>query len=330
MKKLLLLLPVFLLFQGCAIFRWVGLTSTEEPKTLVFNEPTPTPTPSPEAPPVAENSLGEKNARPKKKILVLKFANYSGLGGTELADHAALSVKDKINSFAEYSFIDEEALEDHESFYGAKGRIDYKRVFELARSQGVSAIVSGSIEKVEIKERGDEVGLFRTKYQTVTATVKFMLHDAGNEKLLLSKTADAQVTEEHTRFLSSKTEEAYEADRGKTAVDNALNKIYPAFASHARKIAWMGRIAKIDLHRYYINAGEQSGLQKGQLLKVFGTGREIFDDESGSSLGVAPGRFKGILKVVEFFGSDGSVAVMHSGAGFQERDRVEVYAPPTQ
>lgn len=303
-------------------------TPQEPPKTLVFNEPVLTPTP--EATPSPLTTTGEINSRPKKKILVVRFFNLSGLGGPELGEQAALSVRDKINSFSQYSFVGEEELADHEPFYSREGKLDYKRLFEFARAEGVSAVVTGTIESINIKERGEEVGLFRTKYQTVTATVKFMLHDSGNEKLLLSKVAEAEVTEEHTRFLSSKTEEAYESDRGKGAVDKALDKIFPFFANYAKKIAWVGRIAKIDLHRYYVNAGEQSGIQKGQLLKVFGGGKEIFDEESGTSLGVAPGRFKGILKVVEFFGNDGSVAVMHSGAGFQERDRVEVYTPPAQ
>jgi hypothetical protein len=43
---------------------------------------------------------------------------------------------------------------------------------------------------------------------------------------------------------------------------------------------------------------------------------------------VAPGPFKGILKVVDYFGGDGAVAVIHSGAGFRERDRVEMLAAP--
>jgi hypothetical protein len=43
---------------------------------------------------------------------------------------------------------------------------------------------------------------------------------------------------------------------------------------------------------------------------------------------MAPGRFKGFLKVVDFFGEDGAIAIVHSGAGFQEKDRVEAYFPP--
>ena len=75
-------------------------------------------------------------------------------------------------------------------------------------------------------------------------------------------------------------------------------------------------------------AGEMSGISRGQLLKVFGDGEPVTDLASQQFLGMAPGRFKGILKVVDYFGMDGAIAVIHSGAGFKEKDRVEIYSPP--
>ena len=103
--------------------------------------------------------------------------------------------------------------------------------------------------------------------------------------------------------------------------------MYVSFTVQAKKIAWVGRIAKIDLHRYYINAGEETGLSVGQLLKVVGEGFPIRDNASGVNLGTAPGRFKGLLKVVEFMGKDAAVAVLHSGGGFREQDSIELYSP---
>ena len=34
---------------------------------------------------------------------------------------------------------------------------------------------------------------------------------------------------------------------------------------------------------------------------------------------------KGTLEVISFFGTDGSIAVIHSGSGFRENDKVELY-----
>jgi hypothetical protein len=34
---------------------------------------------------------------------------------------------------------------------------------------------------------------------------------------------------------------------------------------------------------------------------------------------------KGSLEVISYFGQDGAIAVIHSGSGFKENDRIEMY-----
>ena len=272
-----------------------------------------------------EDSL---NASLKKRILVLNFTNKTQYGGKELGEHAANEVRDAISKLREYVIVPEEEVEGYEAFSTQTGRYNLKTIFEKARAHGVVAIVSGSIEDLDIRERGDEVGLFQTRYHTVTTQLKFQLFDAANEKTLLSKLQSAEVTEEHMRFLGSRGVDSYDASRGEGAISKALEKILPSFSAQAKKIAWVGRIAKIDLHRFYLNAGESSGLSRGQLLRVFGPSQAVLDEDGKSLLGMAQGRFKGILKVVDYFGNDGAVAIVHSGAGFKEKDRVEIYSPP--
>lgn len=266
----------------------------------------------------------------KKRILILTFLNKTPLGGRELASYAASQVKAEINKASdEYVIVPEEDVDGYEDFVNMNGSYNYKRIFERARAHGVAAIVTGIIEEMNIQERGDEVGLFQTRYHTANAQVRLNLFDAGTERTLLSKSNSAEVTEEHTRFFKSeRSPDSFDSNRGEGAVSKALDKTYAQFMQQAKKIAWVGRIAKIDLHRYYINAGEMSGISRGQLLKVFGEGEAILDKASNQFLGMAPGRFKGILKVVDYFGTDGTIAVVHSGAGFRETDRVEIYSPP--
>lgn len=265
----------------------------------------------------------------RKRILVLSFANKTSHGGRELAQYAASEVKNEISRSPEYIIVNEEDVDGYEGFQAENGNYNYKFIFEKARAHGISAIVTGTLEDLQIQERGDEVGLFRTRYHTVNAVLHLNLFDAGTERTLLSKKSNAEVTEEHTRFFSSeRSPDSYDSNRGRGAVSKALEKLYPTFNLHAKRIAWVGRIAKVDVHRYYINAGEMSGISKGNLLKVYGEGHEVVDEESGNVIGVAPGRFKGILKVVDYFGTDGTIAIVHSGTGFLEKDRVEIYSPP--
>ena len=118
---------------------------------------------------------------------------------------------------------------------------------------------------------------------------------------------------------------SYDADNAKNAAARALDKPLKELDQHLARLGWSGRIAKIDFQRYYINAGEVSGLSRGQLLKVYGEGPPIFDPESNIFIGKAPGTFKGVLRIIDFFGRDGAVAVLHSGGNFKEKDRIEAF-----
>ena len=88
---------------------------------------------------------------------------------------------------------------------------------------------------------------------------------------------------------------------------------------------WEGRIAALQGERIYINVGRISGVQVGDILKVVEDGNEIYDPELGYHVGKVQGRVKGTLEIVGFFGQDGAISVVHSGAGFKENDRIEIY-----
>lgn len=68
-----------------------------------------------------------------------------------------------------------------------------------------------------------------------------------------------------------------------------------------------------------------SGLQVGDILKVTEEGHEVYDPETGAYIGNAPGRMKGTLEVISYFGKDGAISILHSGSGIKENDKVELY-----
>ncbi|MGZ3703791.1 MAG: hypothetical protein ACXWSD_18700, partial [Bdellovibrionota bacterium] len=68
-----------------------------------------------------------------------------------------------------------------------------------------------------------------------------------------------------------------------------------------------------------------TGLQIGDIMKVNSQGTDIFDPDSGLFLGRTPGDLKGTLEVVEFFGEDGAITRVHSGANFLEGDVIQLY-----
>ena len=71
--------------------------------------------------------------------------------------------------------------------------------------------------------------------------------------------------------------------------------------------------------------GQVSGVKIGDILKVVENPSEIYDSQMGYQLGKVSGKVKGTLEIISYFGQDGAVGVLHSGAGFKESDRVEFY-----
>jgi len=264
----------------------------------------------------------------RKRVWVYPFLNQSGRGGAEISQFAGEQVAAKLSNLQELIVVKPDEIVLPRLLQNLFEDPPLEALVELARSHGVVAVILGNIKDIQIKERGSQVGLFRTKYNTVTATVEVKLLDVLTQKMTQMDDFSAEVTEENTQFFGSRSLASNDAYRSEEAIAQAIEKMAPLFSQEARRIGWSGRIAKIDVHRYYINAGEKSGVTKNQLLRVFGDPEQIIDKESGLALGIAPGRFKGLLKVVDFFGEDGAIAIIHSGAGFREKDRVETYTPP--
>ena len=262
----------------------------------------------------------------KKRLLVLPFINRSDFQDESLVRVALFDVRQAVLGAPDLLLVNEEDLEDPETIYSAGGEYHLRKVFEQAKKAAASGVIVGRIEEVAVIEEGEDTGVLGAKQRYATARVRFQLYDVATEKEVFTRTATAEVQQERVPWLDMRSP-ASEPEEGKEAVSRALRKILDRFPVIARKLAWMGRIARIDLNRFYVTGGELTGLRPGQLLRVYEAGAPVTDGSSGQALGLAPGRFKGLLKVTQNFGPDASVAVLYTGAGFREQDRIEVHNP---
>ena len=105
----------------------------------------------------------------------------------------------------------------------------------------------------------------------------------------------------------------------------ALKKTLPFIVSITKKKEWFGRIAKIIGKKIYINAGMESGVKIGDIMKVLTPSQEIFDPVSGAMIGKTKGEVKSTIEIVDFFGTNGAVGVIHSGGNVAAGDPVKLY-----
>lgn len=263
----------------------------------------------------------------KKKILVLHFLNRSPYTNAELTDQVYNDIKSAARHTSDVILMTEEEVAQGGNLTFDGLSYDLKTIYERCRALGISGVVMGAIEDIQVEKQGEESGLFRTSTFQVSAQVRFQLMDVMSEREIAGEVGQGSIQESSTSLFGRRDTDSAELARGTEAVTKALERPLANFSAAVKRLGWVGRIAKIEMHRYYINAGEETGLTKGQLLKVLGDPFPINDTKTGTLIGMAPGRFKGLLRVIDFMGKDGAVATLHSGADIRELDRVEVFTP---
>ncbi len=265
----------------------------------------------------------------KKRVLVLPFV-----------DKIENSHKDGIRDYARSEFIEEIVklnnvnivlLENFKiNLDSMKSNQEYnlKKIAQLAEARGFNSIIEGQVIDLRMKNTSDQIGIIRdlkTKYEVV---VRLRVVNVRTENEVFNTIKTVTLEETNQRIVERVAQDKFfmqNPELVKTLIKDAFVDFAPQITSALTEITWEGRIAAIREDKIYLNVGKISGVQIGDLLKVVESGSEIYDPEIGYHLGLIRGKTKGTLEVISYFGQDGAVAVVHSGAAFKESDRVETY-----
>lgn len=269
---------------------------------------------------------------PMKRVFVLPFVDAKNEKSKVIMDAARRSFVTDLLRTGEFIVLKntdfpgdleamKESVEQSHQFDMAKAAL-------AAQGTGVNGIVEGQVIAVRTKKVGDDVGIVRKIKAIVEATVRVRAYAVDGKKEIYNQVKTATVEASTTRF----AEKGYsnldlEEDPAlvNEAAQVAFEGLIPGLMASMRKLSWSGRIAVVRGEKIYINAGRVSGVQVGDLLKVLDQGNDIFDPQTGNFIGRAEGRMKGTIEIVSYFGQDGAIGVVHSGADFRENDRVEMY-----
>ncbi|MFN9065862.1 MAG: hypothetical protein ACK5V3_01435, partial [Bdellovibrionales bacterium] len=205
---------------------------------------------------------------------------------------------------------------------------DFRSCSSEAQKLGYQALFEGRIVKLEVRRGEDPVGLVRKVRTVVEATLRLRVYNPRTQKEIFNTDKMVTTTFEDTKFGTRMTTDQLVNNNPqvleKIIVDGFL-EFLPQIEKKLVQVAWEGRIAAIQGQKFYLNVGSLSGVQVGDLLRVVEEGPSIYDPQMGTAIGQAPGRDKGTLEVISFFGNDGAIAILHSGGGFLENDRIEIY-----
>lgn len=264
----------------------------------------------------------------RKRVMVLPFINSAVARsdkGVVVARDAFLRQLKKTDEFVVVANTD---FPKDIATYLKNDEYDLEGMGKVAAAMGVSAIIEGRVLEVRARRIGDEVGLVRKIRARMNARVQIRMVNTRNGSIILNETREAEAEESTTRVAERASGDRDLQDDPvliEAVVTRAFQTTLPRIVNAVEKLSWEGRVAMIKGERVYLNAGRMSGLQIGDILRISEEGEDVHDPESGSYIGRVPGRLKGTVEVVSYFGRDGAIAVLHSGSGFRENDLVELY-----
>lgn len=265
----------------------------------------------------------------RHRILVLPFLDEQPSRGQRVADEARRSVIRELARTGQFVMVAlEDFPQDPKKFLTPDGEYDLHGLSQIATGLGVAAVVEGKVLQVKAQRMGDQVGIVRQIKAKVDASVRLRMYAGKNGREILNEVRSGSVETATTKVGDNAVYDRQleeDPELVQQAVKKAVYGSLPNMIKAVEKLNWEGRIAMVSGERVFINAGRLSGLQVGDLLKVTDEGDEVFDPETGRFIGKAPGRMKGTIEVISYFGKDGAITVIHSGSGFKENDKVELY-----
>lgn len=274
-------------------------------------------------------SARAEDEAPRHRILVLPFLDERMDKSQAMGDVARQTVIRELVKTRQFVVVAlEDFPQDPKKYLTEENDYDLAQISKIAAGMGVSAVLEGKVLNIRARRVGDSVGLIRQMKAQISTQVRMRIFAGKNGKEILNevRTADTEATSTRMGERGDLTQSLSEdPELVRTAIRKAFLSAVPNVLRSVEKLAWEGRVAMVSGERIFLNAGRLSGLQVGDILKVTEEGEDVYDPDTGRFIGTAPGRLKGTVEVVSYFGKDGAIAVIHSGSGFQENDRIELY-----
>lgn len=269
----------------------------------------------------------ESMGQPKKRVVVFDFWNDTPVQAKDLGLFAAEDMKRGLFVTQRLILPPEAKTEFSTQDFVQGDSVKVAQLIREGRRLGVSVLLIGRISKIVYRTRGDEVGLFRQKQSLAAVDVEIKVFDVagGREIMAVGRSGEASSNTMVALEDNNITSPEYRLELSKLATRNAVAALVPDVIKAVEKMAWQGHVAKLAGSKIYVNAGKASGLVAGDILKVLTQGEDIYDPSTGAYLGRTQGQLKGTVEVVDFIGTDGAVAELHTGGNFTEGDLVRLY-----
>jgi curli biogenesis system outer membrane secretion channel CsgG len=258
--------------------------------------------------------LESKYTGPKRRIGVVSFLNKAPYAQARIGDTATDIIITELTKTGKFIVVERDKMDKllDEQKLGQSGAIDPATAAQVGKILGLNAILTGSISQFGVKSEGKDFIVTQSKQQIVECTVDIRAVDAETGQVLYADSGKGVVRKSSGKVLGMGNQSKYDETLEGEALRAAIVKFMDNLTSQINKKQWSCRVAAVEDGSVYLNAGEESGVEVGQKLKVFSQGKEIKDPTTGLVLGRTEKEI-GTIKVASFFGENGAIATVISG-----------------
>jgi len=287
---------LFVLFTGC-----IGCATV--PKTEISKAQSITVTPT------KETQIG-----PKRKIAVVEFENKTSYGARRLGTSASDILVTELVKTNKFIVVERDKLNKilDEQKLAVSGVIDSNTAVKMGKLLGLNAIVIGGISQFGVKEEGSDYLLTQSRQQVAECSVDIRVIDVETGEILYADSGKGITKKKISSILGLGTKAGYDETLEGEALRAAIVQFVDNIVSQVNTKPWYCKVTKISQDNIYLNAGQQSGIKIGTVLKVYNLGETITDPDTGKILGREETE-TGEIEVYRYFGENGSIAKLISG-----------------
>lgn len=277
---------------------------------------------------LAQTSDVNQYKGPKLRVGVVNFQNKTPsrvLGIGEAAADILGTILQKTDRFIVIPQQDIESILAQQRM-GASGIINPDTAARMGQILGLNAIVTGAVTAYSEAEEGSDYLVTKSKKQIARVTVDYRIVDTSTGVQIMADSGGGIYTKSVRRVLGMGSKATYDSDLRDGALRDALTKAMVNMMQKLGSRKWNGRVAQVDSGNLYINAGQKSGLNVGDKLKIFRPGKEIIDPVTRVKLGTTENLIGEAVVQQNDLGNaaDLSIAIPTSGAGFKPGDIVKL------
>jgi curli biogenesis system outer membrane secretion channel CsgG len=262
-----------------------------------------------------ESRQAPQQKRYKTKVSIARFTNETSYGRSLLYD-------------ADLDVIGKQASDMLASRLVKSGKfvvLERPDLTKLTREQeiagqsslvGSDTVIIGSVTEFGRSVSGQSGFLSSTKTQVARAKVDIRLVDVKTSLAYFSATGAGEASTATGEVAGFGSQAEYDATLNDRAIAAAISDVIDALVSKLSDRPWKTFILDIQGPQVFIGGGKRQGLQAGDALVVFESGKTVKSKQTGFDVTLPPTQVA-TLRVVSVFGdtetNEGSVCAVASG-----------------